>query len=214
MRQVLDIYKEYKIMPSLQMHMLRVAAVASILCDNLTVPINKEEMVTACLLHDIGNIIKFDMTIFPDFFKPEGVAYWQAVKDEFIKKYGNDEHKASVEIVKELGCNERVIEIVDSIDFSNFYRNRDSENMSFKVATYADALVGPYGVVSYEERMEDSKKRYAAVNKGREVERARLVECGAEMGRQVFSHCKIKPEDITDEAVAPIIEELKNFVIK
>ena len=32
--------------------------------------------------------------------------------------------------------------------------------------------------------------------------------------KQIFSKCKIKPEDITDETVKPVIEELKNFVIK
>ena len=34
MRKILDIYDEYKIMPNLQEHMLRVAAVASLICDN------------------------------------------------------------------------------------------------------------------------------------------------------------------------------------
>ena len=56
--------------------------------------------------------------------------------------------------------------------------------------------------------------RYQDKNKGHEAEREKLVACGAEMEKQIFSKCKIKPEDITDETIAPIIEELKNFVIK
>ena len=56
-RKISEIYAEYKIMPNLQMHMYRVAAVASLIYDNFNEPLNKEEIITACLLHDMGNII-------------------------------------------------------------------------------------------------------------------------------------------------------------
>jgi hypothetical protein len=48
---------------------------------------------------------------------------------------------------------------------------------------------------------------------GTPEERDRLVACGQEIEKQIFAKCKIKPEDITDASVAPIIEELRNFVI-
>jgi hypothetical protein len=41
-KNILDIYEEYKIMSVLSRHMLRVAAVASMICDNLTEPVNKK----------------------------------------------------------------------------------------------------------------------------------------------------------------------------
>ncbi len=50
------IYKKYKIMPQLQEHMFRVAAVALLICENFEDSLPKEDIVTACLLHDMGKI--------------------------------------------------------------------------------------------------------------------------------------------------------------
>ena len=209
-----DIYKKYKIQPSLQLHMLRVAAVASILCDNMTVPVSKEDVITACLIHDMGNIIKFKMDVFPAFFEPEGVPYWQSVKDEYISKYGKDEHKASVQIAKEIGVSDEVVSIVDGVDFPLMQGHRDGDDFAIKIAVYSDNRVSPHGVVPYLDRMEDGRLRYKDLNTGQEEQHENLVACGAEIEKQIFAKCKIKPEDITDEAVAPIIEELRGFVIK
>ena len=49
-------------MPSLQLHMYRVTAVASRIVDNWKGQnLDKKEIIIACLLHDIGNIIKFKL---------------------------------------------------------------------------------------------------------------------------------------------------------
>jgi len=62
-------------MPSLQLHMFRVAGVASVICENFKQPelINQDDIVSACLLHDMGNIIKFNLSLFPQFLEPEGL---------------------------------------------------------------------------------------------------------------------------------------------
>ncbi len=215
---VVDIYKKYKILPSLQEHMLRVAAVASLICDNFKEPLPKEEIVTACLLHDMGNIIKFKMHVIPEFFEPEGVEYWQKIKDEYIEKYGLDEHKATVKIMKEIGFSGDVISIADRIDFTHLDNVFNNDDINPKIAFYADARVDPHGVVSYEERMEEGKKRYqnhkSTFGSVDEERREKLVACGREIEKLIFSKCKIKPEDINNESVAPIIAELRNFVIK
>ncbi len=214
-KTISEIYTEYKIIPSLQEHMLRVTAVAIIICDNFTEPIPKEDIIKACLLHDMGNIIKFKMDVMPEFFQPEGVEYWQKVKDEFIEKYGDNEHKASVQIAKDIGVSERVVHLIDQIDFAFYSKHKDSNEIDSKLVIYADDRVGPHGVVSYEERMEDGKKRYQTKeNSMPEEERQKLVDSGKDIERQVMSKCKIKPEDITNEVVAPIIEELRNFMLK
>lgn len=218
MKKIVDIYKEYKITPSLGAHMFRVAAIATLICDNFDEPLPKEDIVTACLLHDMGNIIKFNMNILPEFFEPEGVEYWRKIQNEFVEKYGKNEHKATVEIVKELGVKDEIVKIIDGIDFLLFDKHQVGNDMSMKIAVYSDSRVDPHGVVSYEARMEEGKKRYqnhkstfGAVN---ETERQRLVECGRQMERQIFAKCRIKPEDINNETINPIISELKNFVIR
>jgi 5'-deoxynucleotidase YfbR-like HD superfamily hydrolase len=68
-----DIYNSFKILPSLQLHMLRVAAVTQEVCKQIytQLPVTSETLITIALLHDLGNLVKFDMTLFPDLFEPE-----------------------------------------------------------------------------------------------------------------------------------------------
>ncbi len=86
------------------------------------------------------------------------------------------------------------------------------EDLMQKLVHYADGRVGPYGVLSFDERMNDANKRYKN-DSFDETERDRLVECGRDIEKQIFSHSNIKPEDINDESTRKIIEELKDFEI-
>ncbi len=209
------IYKMYKIMPNLQEHMLRVAAVASLICDNLAEPIDKENVVAACLLHDMGNIIKFKLDAFPKFLEPEGLEYWQAVKNEYIEKYGSNEYTASINIAKELNVTERVIELIKSISFLGASDNADKSDFGKKIVEYCDDRVDPFGIVSLEKRLTDLRTRYAHRDKERGPSFREAFEKAVRiMEKQIFSKCKIKPEDINDESIKPIISELRNFVIK
>jgi len=209
-----DIYKKYRINPALQMHMLRVAAVASMICDNFTEPVDKDKVILASLFHDMGNIIKSNLFLFPQFVEPEGIDYWQNVKDEYMDKYGKDESDASAKIMEEIGIAKDVIKISHQNQFSHLCEHMEGNDIEVKIVHYSDGRVAPLGVVSYQDRMWEARARYEHLNKGREAERERLVECGAEIEKQIFEHCRIKPEDINDVSVAPIIEKLKSFVVK
>ena len=92
MRKITDIYNEYKIMPHLQMHQLRVAAVASVICDSIDFDLDKNLVITTCLLHDMGNVIKFNLNQTKSVFglSDGEVAEVKVIKEEFIKKYGED----------------------------------------------------------------------------------------------------------------------------
>ena len=58
-----QIYNKYSIPINLKKHMLRVAAVGKIICDNTKdIKINKNLIIKTLLLHDIGNILKFDFS--------------------------------------------------------------------------------------------------------------------------------------------------------
>ena len=214
MKTVSEIYEEYKIMPSLQMHMLRVAAVASMICDNFSESVDKESIMLACLFHDMGNIIKSDLKKFPQFIEPKGIEYWQRVKDEYLGKYGKDEHEATTEIMKKIGLSEKAIYLANMDRFGLLCEHKDSGDMEVKIINYSDNRVSPHGIVSFMERMDEAKERYKGHTNYVEDRRQKLVACGAEIEKQIFTKCKIKPENITDEAVAPIIEKLKNFVVK
>jgi len=64
--------------------------------------------------------------------------------------------------------------------------------------------------------MAEAKNRYKNRKylKRSEEDRVRLVACGEEIEKQIFAKCKIKPEDINNITVEPIISELRNYVIK
>jgi hypothetical protein len=214
MRKITEIYEEYKIFPGLQDHMFRVAAVASIICDSVDFKIDKEKLVTACLLHDMGNIVKVNVRAIPGFFKDEELAYWEGIKDEFVNKYGSNDHSAGEKILKELGIREEIVSLAENNQFNLWCKHKEGNDWYAKLLIYSDGRVNPHGVVSYEDRMEDARIRYQGRDGFEEENRQVLVQCGRDVEKEIFSHCKIKPEDITDEAVAPIISELRNFMVK
>jgi hypothetical protein len=213
-----QIYEKYRIMPQLAEHQYKVAAVASFILENLTfVPVfsqrEKEEVVAACLLHDMGNIIKFDLNATQSILnKKIDIEYWQKVKQEFVKKYGADEHEASVEISKEIGVSQRVLELVNAIGFLKAIPIAQGNDFGKKICQYGDDRIAPWGVVSLKERFLDLRERYGHHHSDT-MERNDFENSLRTIEKQIFEKCKIKPEDITEEAIKSEIEKLINFEI-
>jgi hypothetical protein len=210
MKTISSVYSEYKIMPMLRLHQLRVAAVAKTICDSISQKLNTEGVVRVCLLHDMGNIIKSDLTYFPDFLKPLGLEYWQGVKDEYIKKYGNDEHVATQEICREIGLSEEEKSYLNAIGFSKTKTVLVSNSLEKKICCYADQRVGPHGVLLLEERLAEGKMRYAGrANKAIASNQFdELADALRSIEAQVFSSSNLKPESITDDVIQEIISDL------
>src|SRR3989344_8037906 len=169
MKTARQLYTEYKIMPSLQLHQLRVAAVGKLVCDNFTPPaggaINTHDITLACLFHDMGNIIKSELSYFPEFLEPQGLVYWQGVKDEYVKKYGADHHAANSAIARDIRLPENVCTLIDSLGFSKLEEVLKDPSLERKVCEYADLRVGPYGVLPLIERLLEGRRRYLETNK-------------------------------------------------
>jgi 5'-deoxynucleotidase YfbR-like HD superfamily hydrolase len=96
-RCILDIYSAYYILPNLQEHQLRVAAVAKVIGEAQKAPLELQPLIEACLLHDMGNILKINIRkpLFPEHIKPRGIAYWEKIQEEIRGKYGPNEHIAT-----------------------------------------------------------------------------------------------------------------------
>ena len=214
--KITEIYKEYKIPPNLQLHQLRVAAVAKLICDNFKKDPDKDLVLKTSLLHDMGNIIKFNFDIFDDdFYKPEGRTYWKNVQDEFKKKYGKDEHVATTKILKELSMPNEILTIADNIGLGFGQMNIKSKSYERKICAYSDMRVAPKEIVSLSERINDLKKRYVP-EESPEKEAEYYDRCSRNLEileKQIFEYCKIEPRDINDKTVTPLIEDLKNFEI-
>lgn len=200
-------------MPTLAEHQFRVASVAKQICDSIPLSLNVDGVVDVCLLHDMGNIIKFDLNYFPDFLQPEGLEYWKKIKDEFIQKYGNEEHVATEKICEEIGLPDIEMSYIRAIGFSKIKKVLASDSLEEKICLYSDLRVGPYGVLSIEDRLIDGRKRY----EGRKEKALGLGQFGEfatalrEIEKQLFSYSSIIPSDITDLSIKPIILQLKQL---
>jgi tRNA threonylcarbamoyladenosine modification (KEOPS) complex Cgi121 subunit len=147
MPTILQVYRDYKITRTLQLHQLRVAAVAQQICDNLTIKVDSEVVIMACLIHDMGNILKFVFTAPEEWFEPEGKKYWRQIQKEMAEKYKTtNEHKLSLMIAKELKVSNKVLTCIESIDFSKTIQTVSGPTVEPKICDYADLRVNPYGV--------------------------------------------------------------------
>jgi len=211
--KIVEVYEKFRIMPQLQMHMLRVAGVSTIICDNLKIKVGRQNIIQACLLHDMGNMAKIKLDLFPEFAQPKGLTYWQKVLQEFIEKYGADDYVATYKILDELNISDKIQALIKSIEFANMDDISKGNNFGQKICIYSDARVAPFGVTPLEDRLSEVKDRYIK-NKGATEEFFKnLSNSARNVEKQIFSHCKIKPVDITEEKAKTLFSTLKNFDI-
>jgi hypothetical protein len=206
MKKITEIYDTYRIFSGLREHQVRVAAVASTIVNAAYEPLPKEAIIAACLLHDMGNIIKAPLGSLPELLEPEGISYWQTVKEDFVKTYGLDEHIATVRIAREIGVSNEVIHLIESFGFGKSFLRRDSMTLPEKICGYADMRVGPFGIISLEERLRDLSVRYAQRRSllGQESDFESLCEAQREVEKQIFGCVDVRPEDITDDILVSV----------
>lgn len=212
--KISQIYEKYKIMPQLQLHMLRVAGVASLIFDNFQKPIDKRSIISACLLHDLGNMAKIKLDRFPKFVQPLGTKYWEQILAEFKHKYGNNDYTATYAILFEIGIPKNIYNLVESLEFAKSPQVSKGENTEVEICLYSDARVSPNGVVSLTNRLVEVKERYMK-NKGvSEKNFNKISESFFSIEKKIFAHCKIKPSDITENKVQHLLNDLRRFDIK
>jgi hypothetical protein len=214
--KIQDIYTHYQIPENLQLHMYRVTAVGLLVADLIgnSIKLDKKIITIALLLHDVGNIIKFNLgnsTI----LKSDEVEQLKKVKDAFISKYGDDEHLATIKIVNELNVPTKVVEILENIGSSKVHVTIHSEDWYWKVCSYADFRVAPYGVVSVEERFDDVIQRYkdrahvlADVEKTLEKRDNCLI-----LEKQIQAESMSPLSEINDAKITHLLRELREFNI-
>ena len=136
----------------------------------------------------------------------EDKKYWEEIKQDFIKQYGDQEIMATLAILKELSIDNQIKEIIQSNDFSHICEIQGSDSIERKIVKYADLRVGPHGVLTLQERLDEASKRYGKWEDTKS-------SCCFEIEKQIFSHSSLKPEDITDESIKDRLEKLRNTKI-
>lgn len=215
--KISEVYQKYQIMPQLADHQFSVAAVASLICQYFEGNIDRENIIAACLLHDMGNIVKFNfdkqtLAKMPGLIDVGDAEHWQAVKEEFLQKYGSGSHNVTMKILNEVPVNQRIKELVDCVGFSQASDNASTFDFGKKICAYSDMRVLPLGVGSLEERLADLRVRYVRHQEGTK-ERDQFESSLQKIEQQIFEQCKIKPTDITKAVVEQIKPQLKNYEI-
>lgn len=213
-----EIYAQYRIMPNLRLHQLRAAAVAKLLCEHVGEDVNADDVIVACLFHDMGNIIKADFSQFPSaYYEPEGVHHWEKVKAEFIARYGTNHHAANEMIAREIGVSTGALSCIESGSFAALAEVAGAAApLEKKIFKYSDLRVGPFGVLSMKERLREAGERYKTqrVLLIKDSEFDALMDAADEIEAQIFARADIAPQDITDEAARPLVEALLDYPVR
>ena len=210
------IYERFNAPPNLREHMLRVAGVASLICDKWEGPvINKEDVIATALLHDLGNMAKIDLEneenveLLGD--EKENLEHWRRIKEDFISKYGEKAHPATLQMVEELGVNPRIRELLGKEEIHFEKEIAEGNDWEMKICAYSDRRVSPYGVVSMEERFREWEERYgtrASTEEKEDIER--FKDFSRKIERQIFNICSLEPDDVTGESIQPYIKTLRS----
>ena len=208
---ITEIYKKYKINKGLQEHMLRVASVGKLISE-MKCKTSAENIVSACLLHDMGNLIKSKLDLFPELFEPEGVEYWSKVKGDMVAMYGSDVHNATLIMVKEIVSSEEITRIIDEMAFDRICSIANESNQELKIALYADMRVGLHGMITIDERFDDIRDRYVPQRfTNKELENRR--KCAKKIEGEIFETIDLQPIDIHDESIKVVMEDLRTYKI-
>lgn len=193
--------------------MYRVTAVAEIITQNIEVPDLDPNLISkTCLLHDTGNIIKFDLENQYELIgEPEDKKeYWNQIRSEYRLKYKNDEEYATEKIAEEIGASKAIQSLIKKLHESDQVDVLASTNFNLKICKYADMRVGPWGVTSIKERWDDITKRYKNANHdlSNAIKNERMKNVSLEIESQLQEYSSINLKSIDDQMIEDLVRVL------
>ena len=162
-----DIYRKFNIPINLQEHMFRVFSIVCWLEQNWGGDfVDWHQVKKMALLHDLGNIVKFDFNNHLEFLGDErkNLDFWKDTQKRIIKKYGPNDDKATRKMLQELKIDNQIIETIYFKRFSNSVNTLNSNDWPLKILYYADLRTLPFGIGTLEERLVDAKNRMPQYN--------------------------------------------------
>jgi hypothetical protein len=209
---IAGIYDRFTIPNVLRLHLYRVASVAEMICDNLDgIRVDSGNIVAACLLHDLGNIVKFDIKKdkSPGLLgaETEDIDYWIGIKKKVMAKYGSVDHVATHNMLIELGADKRLITIIDNM--SGIF-GAGSTDIEADICSYSDCRVSPGGVMSVTDRINEFYGRYKhsddAALRARGLELLESLGKVLDVERRIFAKARIRPDQIDDKSIKPYLD--------
>ena len=109
--------------------MLRVAAVTQEVCRQVDekLSIKSDILISVSLLHNLGNLVKFDITLFPRLFEPEWVEYWKQQKNQTVVQHGLPAKSATIHMCKELSISSSIQILLEWVLTSHYEKYIDQQ---------------------------------------------------------------------------------------
>ena len=205
-----DIYRKFYCTHNLQVHMIRTAKIAKLICQNLgPVKVDLERLMRACLVHDIGNTVKFDFDKYPDMIGGDTgeIEYLRKKQKELIAKYSRDDHEATKKMLQEVGFDQSFIKIVLNKTYTNATRIKEGEDWFLKILLYSDQRSGPFGVLPLKDRLDEAHKRLIKYR-----DRHDLYDAALEIEKQIQANVEFDLNTIGDETIKDIRVDI-NMVV-
>ena len=200
--KIKKIYSKLGITPNLAEHMMRVTSVALYIRDHWKGhEIDWEKVRKTALLHDLGNIVRFDFDKYPEFLGPERsrIDYWKKVQTETIDKYGNDDHDATKKMLEELKVDKNVTKVILEKSFGNSVQVAKGDDWYAKILSYCDNRVMPNGIVTLEERITDTLDRAPKYANRPDFED--LCNASREVEKQIQENLDVPVDQITSNSI-------------
>lgn len=207
--KIRQVYLKYMTPTNLQEHMLRVASLSKIICENwIGNTINEEAILTTCLFHDIAKPITFD----PQQQSKYGMNEDQ-IKDLIssqkilVEKYGPIEHTATLAISKEVRLDDETLRALDNFEWENLPRLVEQNDFNSLIPLYCDMRIGPKGILLLEQRIADLNQRIENKKHNDHLENGIILK------KLVKENVSIDLDKITDEQINANFEYLEEIVI-
>ena len=201
-----DLYARFKIPGHLEWHMRLVAGVTAWLCDHVQESVDRDLLVAAALIHDMGNIVKFDFSHQVDRGESFNcdVEELKKIQLEMEEKYGTNDHVATMNMLTEVGVNQEILTLLDEADWRVIAKATNNHAVAAMILSYADYRVAPGGVVSVDERIADIHTRYKKKHniKFNEDKFQRTAQAYRDLEKELFKLIKEEPKDISSETIS------------
>ncbi|MEO8581396.1 MAG: HD domain-containing protein [Patescibacteria group bacterium] len=199
-----EIYTKYRTPNNLQQHMLRVAALCTVIVSSWKgEPISKEDIVNTLLFHDIAKPVTFDIANQARFVSsPEELVRLEQDIKYLVDNFGSEEHQAALKIFQDIGLNKNCQRLINNLEWHNtddLMRVNDIESL---LTIYCDMRIGPKGVLLIEQRLSELNARNPIEDFEKRLKSAKDLE------NLIIGKVPIKLDEIKEEQISPIAEML------
>lgn len=210
-----DIYDVLGLPRGLRLHHARTVALLQLISrstDGTTAEAAREAEL-AMSVHDVGNLVKMpesdQLALRMLQESEESLERWRLATRVARARYGSDDHIATQTMLSELGIRDDLRKLVARKSSKNLPSVISRKIGVELLALYADMRVGPFGVVTIEERHHEASARYRGTPRqglGGTVTLEELLRLETLVSRLVGSSVAVIRDDAVESLVSDCLE--------